>query len=91
MHGNKVIEVKSAEINKGKAAKKWTDRHSYEFILAIGDDHTDEDTFKAMPKNAINIKVGSTSSVAAFYLHSPNDVRLLLKNLIREQVQEKVE
>lgn len=91
MHGNKVIEVKSAEINKGKAARKWTDRHSYEFILAIGDDHTDEDTFKAMPKNAINIKVGSTSSVAAFYLHSPNDVRLLLKNLIREQVQEKVE
>lgn len=91
MHGNKVIEVKSAEINKGKAAKKWTDRHNYEFILAIGDDHTDEDTFRAMPKNAINIKVGSTSSVAAFYLHSPNDVRLLLKTLIREQVQEKVE
>ncbi|MNS23337.1 Trehalose-phosphate synthase [compost metagenome] len=91
MHGNKVIEVKSAEINKGKAAKKWTDRHSYEFILAIGDDHTDEDTFKAMPKNAVNIKVGSTSSVAAFYLHSPNDVRLLLKNLVKEQIQENVE
>jgi trehalose 6-phosphate synthase/phosphatase len=85
LQGHKVIEVKSAEVNKGKAAKKWIDHSEFEFILAIGDDITDEDTFKAMPKNAINIKVGSSSSAAAFYLHSPFQVRKLLMNLIEEK------
>ncbi|UKJ05832.1 bifunctional alpha,alpha-trehalose-phosphate synthase (UDP-forming)/trehalose-phosphatase [Solitalea lacus] len=81
MQGNKVIEVKSTEVNKGKAAKKWIDHHHYDFILAVGDDYTDEDTFKAMPKHAITIKVGGTSSEASFYLHSPTSVRELLKSL----------
>ncbi|MCO4294411.1 bifunctional alpha,alpha-trehalose-phosphate synthase (UDP-forming)/trehalose-phosphatase [Solitalea sp. MAHUQ-68] len=83
MHGNKVIEVKSNEVNKGKAAKKWIDHHHYDFVMAIGDDFTDEDTFKALPKGSISIKVGGTSSEAAFYLHTPTDVRLLLKKLIK--------
>ncbi|POY37366.1 bifunctional alpha,alpha-trehalose-phosphate synthase (UDP-forming)/trehalose-phosphatase [Solitalea longa] len=83
MHGNKVIEVKSNEVNKGKAAKKWIDHHNYDFIMAIGDDFTDEDTFRALPKGSVSIKVGGTSSEAAFYLHTPTDVRLLLKKLIK--------
>ncbi|SMO46352.1 bifunctional alpha,alpha-trehalose-phosphate synthase (UDP-forming)/trehalose-phosphatase [Solitalea koreensis] len=82
LQGNKVIEVKSVEVNKGKAAKKWLDHADYDFILAVGDDYTDEDTFKAMPKNAVNIKVGSSSSAADFFLHSPYQVRVLLKRLI---------
>jgi trehalose-phosphatase len=58
IEGNKVIEIKSANINKGNAAKEWIKRYPSDFILAIGDDFTDEDTFKAMPEGAVTIKVG---------------------------------
>jgi trehalose 6-phosphate synthase/phosphatase len=49
--------------------------------MAIGDDHTDEDTFKAMPEDAITIKVGSSYSAATYFLHSSKEVRALLQEL----------
>ncbi|MFX5626641.1 trehalose-phosphatase, partial [Acinetobacter baumannii] len=48
--GNKVVEIKSAGVNKGKAAQHWLDQEpDWDFILAMGDDWTDEDLFAAMP------------------------------------------
>jgi len=82
MEGNKVIEIKSANINKGNAAKEWLKKYPSEFILAIGDDYTDEDTFKAMPPEAVTIKVGAGISAATFFLKSPEEVRLFLKQVI---------
>jgi len=81
--GNKVIEIKSAAINKGNAAREWLKRYPASFILAIGDDHTDEDTFKAMPEDAITIKVGSGISAATYFLKNPEEVRNFLRKLIR--------
>jgi trehalose 6-phosphate synthase/phosphatase len=81
LQGDKVIEIKSIAVNKGKAAKRWLERDQHDFILAIGDDHTDEDTFKAMPEDAITIKVGSNISAASYFLKSYQDVRSLLKEL----------
>ncbi|WP_118952029.1 bifunctional alpha,alpha-trehalose-phosphate synthase (UDP-forming)/trehalose-phosphatase [Taibaiella helva] len=81
--GNKVIEIKSAAINKGNAAREWLKRYPASFILAIGDDHTDEDTFKAMPEGAITIKVGSGISAATYFLKNPEEVRNFLRKLIR--------
>jgi trehalose 6-phosphate synthase/phosphatase len=49
--------------------------------LAIGDDWTDEDTFKAMPEEAITIKVGSTSSAAKYNVPTFKEVRGFLKIL----------
>jgi trehalose 6-phosphate synthase/phosphatase len=49
--------------------------------LAIGDDWTDEDTFKAMPEEAITIKVGSTSSAAKYNVPAFKEVRGFLKIL----------
>lgn len=82
LEGNKVVEIKSANINKGNAAKEWLKRYPAVFILAIGDDYTDEDTFKAMPETAITIKVGAGISAATYFLKNPEEVRNLLKKLV---------
>jgi trehalose 6-phosphate synthase/phosphatase len=79
--GNKVIEIKNVEVNKGKAALSRLYSNDYDFILAIGDDHTDEDIFKVLPETAVTIKVGSTMSAARFYLRNPQEVRKFLTEL----------
>ncbi len=80
--GNKVIEIKNVEINKGRAVSQWLQKAPYEFIMAIGDDHTDEDIFKALPEEAVTVKVGSNISAARYYLHRHLDVRRFLRSLI---------
>lgn len=83
LEGNKVIEIKSANINKGNAAKEWLKKYPGDFAIAIGDDYTDEDTFKAMPETATTIKVGAGISSATYFLKNPDHVRSFLKKLIR--------
>jgi trehalose 6-phosphate synthase/phosphatase len=85
LQGNKVIEIKSNLVSKGHAARVWLEEDTYDFILAAGDDHTDEDTFKAMPPHAITIKVGGNISAAKYSVTSFHDVRKLLKEFIRDR------
>ncbi|MGY4385032.1 trehalose 6-phosphate synthase/phosphatase [Pedobacter sp. UYP24] len=80
MEGNKVIEFKNIEVNKGKAARNWLHNNNPDFIIALGDDHTDEDIFKALPEKAYTIKVGSNISAARYYLKDYKEVRDLLKS-----------
>jgi len=82
LEGNKVIEVKSANLNKGITAQQWLSRQDWDFVLAIGDDVTDEDLFRVMPANAWSIKVRPGVSAAKFSLDSPDEVRALLKKLV---------
>jgi len=82
MPGNKVIEFKNMEVNKGKAALSWMYGKSPSFIMALGDDHTDEDIFKALPADAITIKVGNNLSEAKYYLADFLEVRRLLSSLV---------
>ena len=84
MPGNKVIEFKNMEVNKGKAALNWLYSKRPDFILALGDDHTDEDIFKALPDDAFTIKVGNNISEAKYYLNDYNEVRKLLWSLVKE-------
>ncbi len=83
LEGDMVVEIKSAEVNKGKAALKWLHEFPHDFVMALGDDWTDEDTFKVMPENAYTIKVGSTTSTAKFSVDSFKEVRGLLRNLLK--------
>lgn len=78
LKGNKVIEVKSIEINKGIAALSWIGERQHDFVMAIGDDHTDEDLFKALEPGSVTIKVGSNVSAARFYVDNFRSVRRLL-------------
>jgi len=84
--GDKVLEIKNIEINKGKAALSLLENRDYDLIMAIGDDYTDEDMFKVLPDTAISIKVGSSISAAKFYLNSPTEVRRLLYSLTESEV-----
>ncbi len=82
LEGNKVVEIKNAGVNKGKAISNWIEADNYDFLLTIGDDHTDEDTFNAMPAEAYTIKVGLTQTVAKYNLLSVKNVRELLTDIV---------
>lgn len=84
MEGNKLIEIKNVNINKGRAALKWISKKQWDFILAMGDDLTDEDFFAKLPDTAYSIKVGLSSSLAKFYMESVDNVRVLLKNIYQK-------
>ncbi|MEA1871840.1 MAG: bifunctional alpha,alpha-trehalose-phosphate synthase (UDP-forming)/trehalose-phosphatase [Chloroflexota bacterium] len=83
LEGSKIVEVKNTGINKGRAALRWISREKWDFILALGDDWTDEDTFKALPSTAWSIKVGFGASAARFSLSSPSNATSLLRKLVR--------
>ncbi|RYE25119.1 MAG: bifunctional alpha,alpha-trehalose-phosphate synthase (UDP-forming)/trehalose-phosphatase [Sphingobacteriales bacterium] len=82
LQGDKVLEIKSLSVNKGKAAQRWLAKDNFDFIMAIGDDYTDEDTFRNMPAGAHTIKVGSSISEANYFVSSYVDVRNLLATLV---------
>jgi len=77
MRGNKVIEVKTTGVDKGIEATRLMNADKYDFIMAMGDDITDEDMFHAMPAEAITIKVGSISDHARFSLPQLDTVKFL--------------
>jgi len=79
LEGNKVIEIKNAGVSKGQATLGWSNAKDWDFIFAIGDDHTDEDTFKALPKAAFTVKVGDVKSEARYNIGSVEHVRSLLE------------
>jgi len=79
--GNKIVEVRPAGIDKGFAANLFLKDDNFDFILAIGDDTTDEDLFLKLPKEAVTIKVGMGTSNAKYSLKSYADVRNLLEIL----------
>jgi trehalose 6-phosphate synthase/phosphatase len=85
--GNKVVEVKWAEVHKGLAASRILERaQPADFILAIGDDRTDEDLFAAVPQEQWTIKVGTGFSAARFSLSTPTDVLWLLSEFTGKTV-----
>ncbi|KAA5540613.1 bifunctional alpha,alpha-trehalose-phosphate synthase (UDP-forming)/trehalose-phosphatase [Adhaeribacter rhizoryzae] len=87
MEGDKIVEIKNIEVNKGIAASRWLHQYGSDFVLAIGDDRTDEDTFRVMPKDAYTIKVGNIRSIAKYHVQSPQHVRELLRQLVNGSAQ----
>ena len=81
LRGNKVVEIKSIEANKGKSAMHYITQKNYDFAIAIGDDTTDEDMFIALADKAYTIKVGNDMSAARYYLNDVPDVRRFLKDI----------
>ena len=81
MEGKKVIEVKVSGINKGTAAAEFLMNNPAEFILALGDDWTDEFLFKELPESSHTIKVGTENSVAKYFLNNYKEVREFLDEL----------
>lgn len=79
--GQKVLEVRDVRVHKGLVTSAWLDTGPYDFVLAVGDDRTDEDLFALLPRHAWTIKVGSAPTRARFSLPDPAAVRCLLSEL----------
>jgi trehalose 6-phosphate synthase/phosphatase len=85
--GNKVIEVRVSGIDKGSVAKKFLEENCCDFIMAVGDDKTDEDMFRMLADKAVTIKIGSGHTLAQYNLSSQMELLRLLNQLVHE-VQE---
>jgi trehalose 6-phosphate synthase/phosphatase len=83
MRGNKIIEVRTKGIGKGLIVEKILSQHSYDFILAMGDDSTDEDMFKmlAQENNSHTVKIGKEASFAKYNLPTQQMAISFLENI----------
>ncbi len=81
LDGHKVLEVKSSLISKGRAATRLLSGKPRGFILAIGDDRTDEHMFDALPEGSFSIKVGMAETCAGYFVSDTSQIRKLLREL----------
>ncbi|MDP4238235.1 MAG: bifunctional alpha,alpha-trehalose-phosphate synthase (UDP-forming)/trehalose-phosphatase [Bacteroidota bacterium] len=84
MRGNKVVEIKSPYHTKGSEVKRILKTGSFDFILAMGDDTTDEDTFRELPNDAYTIKIGAISEIARYNLRNQTSAIPFLTRLDEE-------
>lgn len=82
--GNKIVEIKPPDYNKGSEVIRRLEKDTYDFVLAIGDDTTDEDMFRALPTDGISIKVGSFSPAAKYRIPLQSSVIPFLSKLIQQ-------
>ena len=87
LEGDRAVEVKHLLINKGRAVSRWLQtaggdgQGGYPFVLAIGDDTTDEDMFAAVGPHGHTIKVRFGPTRARWYVEGAREVRRLLTEL----------
>jgi trehalose 6-phosphate synthase/phosphatase len=77
LEGHKVLEVRPIDVHKGRVVQEWL-TNDYDFVLAIGDDTTDEDMFVTLSPGTYTVKVGRGPTLARFRLKDvPAVLRLL--------------
>jgi trehalose 6-phosphate synthase/phosphatase len=81
--GHRTLEVRDSAVSKAQAALEFLD--GQEFVMAVGDDTTDEDLFRALPPAAYTIRVGLVNTSARFNVAGYGDVTGLLSRLCRER------
>ena len=80
--------MKRTGYDKGLAASKFISSAESDFIVAMGDDKTDEDIFRSLPASAITIKIGLTASLAKYNLINQRDVARFIGRLIKSNERE---
>jgi len=88
--GSKILEIKHSIINKGHAAQIWLEGSRWDFVLAAGDDYTDEDLFTVLPDDAFSVRIGYGISKARFNLDSVLELRILLEELTVTDSQQEI-
>jgi trehalose 6-phosphate synthase/phosphatase len=85
LEGKKVIEVRWRGVGKGLLARRaLAETGPGTVIVAIGDDRTDEELFRALPPSSLAVAVGRTSTNAKFRLEDYRAVRRVLRSLLAE-------
>lgn len=84
LDGNMIVEVIANETGKGKAVQKLLELYNYDFILAAGDDTTDEEMFESLStvNGSFTIHVGHNDTCARYKMNSVAEVTNLLNRLI---------
>jgi trehalose 6-phosphate synthase/phosphatase len=83
IQGNKAVEIRTAGLNKGIAALEWMLQDNFDFVLALGDDVTDEDLFRSLPEDAVSIRVGIAGTHAQHNVRNTSEVIELLRSLVQ--------
>jgi trehalose 6-phosphate synthase/phosphatase len=80
--GEKIVEVKPVWANKGEAIERLLrDFPEPDFILAAGDDRTDEDLFERAPASAWTVHIGPGPTRASYVVTDLQVLRGVLQSL----------
>ncbi|MFT8331808.1 trehalose-phosphatase [Bifidobacterium psychraerophilum] len=84
MENAKVVEICPVSTSKGQAVRPLVTSDAYDFMLAVGDDTTDETMFAVMPEDSWTIKIGPGLTKAHTRLQNPAALHRLLAYLDAE-------
>ena len=79
--GNKLVEIKWAEIHKGMIGAQIIAAAGADFIMALGGQRADEALFEVVPPEQWTVRTGTGFSGAQFVLPATADVVALLQTL----------
>ncbi len=83
MEGKKVIEVRMRGVGKGLVARRIAaETDPGVALVAIGDDRTDEELFRALPPDAITVAVGCMAEGGRFRVDHHRSIRRLLLSML---------
>ncbi|HTK39757.1 MAG TPA: bifunctional alpha,alpha-trehalose-phosphate synthase (UDP-forming)/trehalose-phosphatase [Patescibacteria group bacterium] len=80
--GNKIIEVKPSSVTKQVAVEAILGEYDADFVLAAGDDYTDEGMFEAAPHDAYTIKVGLGETAASYRVAGVASMLKVLQRIV---------
>ncbi len=86
MAGSRIVEVRQHGVNKGivlPAILANIMPSAEEFVVAFGDDRTDEDLFAALPEHCMGIKIGAGPTLACRRLRDTEALREFLQDLLK--------
>jgi trehalose 6-phosphate synthase/phosphatase len=83
LRGAKVLEIRPRGVSKACVVEQLLAPLSAPLptVAAMGDDRTDEDTFRALPPEGVAIAVGFRPSVARYRVASPGAARAFLSRI----------
>ena len=79
--GNRVVEVRSSKVSKGTFFQTRLAQEGWDFILAMGDDWSDETLFNALPAGSNSVRIGLSASTARFNVETGEDALRVLERL----------
>ena len=83
LEGKKVIEVRLRGVSKAVVAHRIAaDDQPQTAVIAIGDDRTDEDLFRALPASSVTVAVGDRPTGTKFRVDDYRAVRQVLRALL---------
>jgi trehalose 6-phosphate synthase/phosphatase len=83
LEGKKVIEIRLRGVSKSVVAKRIEAEIGPEtLIVAIGDDRTDEELFRALPPASLTVAIDRPWTSAAYRLDDHRAVRRVLRSLL---------